>query len=206
MGQYFRPIVLKKNWKLAKQPVKASVLCYDFDNGAKLMEHSYVGNKFVNKVMQILANQYYGYHFVWCGDYADEVENSRGESVDLYDKAGDFIDREVEDFFTDLPREEKYTQAYNDLCDTFVEDYVEYKYLINLSKKVYVVMEKNNPDEWQVHPLPLFTCNSNGRGGGDYRLDDERVGSWAFDRIAVSNDDEAIKGLKKVDGYFEMDL
>ena len=206
MGQYFRPIVLKKNWKLAKQPVKASVLCYDFNNGAKLMEHSYVGNKFVNKVMQILANQYYGYHFVWCGDYADEVENSRGESVDLYDKAGDFIDREVEDFFTDLPREEKYTQAYNDLCDTFVEDYVEYKYLINLSKKVYVVMEKNNPDEWQVHPLPLFTCNSNGRGGGDYRLDDERVGSWAFDRIAVSNDDEAIKGLKKVDGYFEMDL
>lgn len=206
MGQYFRPIVLKKNWKLAKQPVKASVLCYDFDNGAKLMEHSYIGNKFVNKVMQILANQYYGYHFVWCGDYADEVKNYKGEEISLYDKAGDFIDREVEDFFTDLPREEKYTQAYNDLCDTFVEDYVEYKYLINLSKKVYVVMEKNNPDEWQVHPLPLLTCNSNGRGGGDYRLADERVGSWAFDRIAVSNDDEAIKGLKKVDGYFEMDL
>ena len=206
MGQYYRPIVLKKNWKRAKQPVKASVLCYDFDNGAKLMEHSYIGNKFVNKVMQMLANQYYGYHFVWCGDYADEVKNYKGEEISLYSKADDFMDKEVEDFFSDIPREERYTKEYNALFDTFVDEYVEYKYLINLSKKVYVVMEKNNPDKWQVHPLPLLTAYGNGRGGGDYTLTDERVGTWAFDRIAVSNDDAAIKGLKKVDGHFKLDF
>ena len=25
-----------------------------------------------------------------------------------------------------------------------------------------------NNDDWLVHPLPLLTCEGNGRGGGDY--------------------------------------
>ena len=42
MGQYYKPIFLSENNK----PV-LSVTCYDFGVGAKLMEHSWMGNSFV---------------------------------------------------------------------------------------------------------------------------------------------------------------
>jgi hypothetical protein len=32
-----------------------------------------------------------------------------------------------------------------------------------------------------------MTCEGNGRGGGDYRGDEDYVGSWARDIISVSN-------------------
>jgi hypothetical protein len=56
-----------------------------------------------------------------------------------------------------------------------------------------------------VHPLPLLTCSGNGRGGGDYCLDDERVGIWAFDRIGITDDEAEIAGFKQISGEFELD-
>ena len=38
-----------------------------------------------------------------------------------------------------------------------------------------------------IHPLPLLTCAGNGRGGGDFRSEDSRVGTWFKDRIYTSN-------------------
>ena len=81
MGQYYAPVILKENWKKEEQPVRASVKCYDFDNGAKLMEHSYVGNNFVKAAMLAITKfdtENKGVPFVWCGDYADNV------STDVY--------------------------------------------------------------------------------------------------------------------------
>jgi hypothetical protein len=44
-------------------------------------------------------------------------------------------------------------------------------------------------DGWQIHPLPLLTCEGNGRGGGDYGGNDQNlVGLWARNTISVSND------------------
>jgi hypothetical protein len=37
----------------------------------------------------------------------------------------------------------------------------------------------------KYHPLPLLTCEGNGRGGGDYRGDSPLIGSWARDIISV---------------------
>ena len=79
-----------------------------------------------------------------------------------------------------------------------------YKYLVNYSKKQYCIIPANKKG-WQVHPLPLLTCSDNGRGGGDYCLDDNRVGSWAFDRIGVTNDRALFKGFKQISGIFKMD-
>lgn len=56
MGQYYRNTFLKKNWKTAKQPVKASLRPYDFVNGAlngfikpcgmqEIEHHCYLGRK-----------------------------------------------------------------------------------------------------------------------------------------------------------------
>ena len=43
--------------------------------------------------------------------------------------------------------------------------------------------------EWpiQIHPLPILTCDGNGRGGGDLHKEDPLVGAWARNRVTVSN-------------------
>ena len=205
MGQYYNPCVLKKNWKTAKNPVMASLKCYDYGNGAKLMEHSYIGNSFVRSIEYLLANQFKGHVFVWCGDYADEVETRTG-THDIFCDAGRFI---YEDYDSpdkalngDIPAmpEWKKGQPWN-----AYETIPYYKYLINYSKKQYCTIPVNDNDKYQVHPLPLLTCSGNGRGGGDYHLDDERVGSWAFDKIGISNNSSDIKGFKRISGLFKRD-
>lgn len=195
MGQYFHPIILKKNWKLSNKPVYSTFSSYDFDNGAKLMEHSYVHNSLVSAVCYVLANYEYGKPFVWCGDYADEVKTSKGEK-DLYTESYELLDKDYN------PKE-----VYGIPEDVYEQ---EWKYLVNLTKKEYCKIPTYKKGEWAVHPLPLLTCNSNGCGGGDYCLvtddydyrKDKRIGSWAYDRIGVTNDDEEIMGFKEIDGTF----
>ena len=200
MGQYYIPSVLRKNWKTAKNPVLVSLKCYDFGNGAKLMEHSYIGDRFVRSMEFLLANDFKGHPFVWCGDYADHVETKTGEH-DIYRDASLFI---YEDY--DSPTNDKKSRKYLALKDSIpampewkegekwnpYETIPYYKYLVNYTKKQYCIVPEFDINEHQVHPLPLLTCSGNGRGGGDYRLDDERVGIWAFDRIGLTNDEDEV--------------
>lgn len=215
MGQYYNPSVLRKNWKTAKNPVLVSLKCYDFGNGAKLMEHSYIGNSFVRSMEYLLANDYKGHPFVWCGDYADHVETKTGEH-DIYHDASLFI---YEDY--DSPTNDKKSRKYLALKDSIpaMPEYVEgevwnpyktipyYKYLVNYSKKQYCIVPEFDikSDEYKVHPLPLLTCSGNGRGGGDYGLDDGRVGIWAYDKIGLTNDEDEVAGFKEIDGFFKLD-
>jgi hypothetical protein len=196
MGQYYNPSILKKNWKQAKNPVEASLKCYDYNNGAKLMEHSYVGNGFVNAVEDLLANSYKGYPFVWIGDYADPVTTNTGEH-DIYHDANSFIykDKNSSDF----------SKKYKELKASIPDEIHHYKYLINYTKKEYCIIPEKKENVWQVHPLPLLTCSGNGRGGGDYCLDDYRVGMWAFNKIGITNDKSEIVGFKEINGVFELD-
>ena len=61
-----------------------------------------------------------------------------------------------------------------------------YRYIINHSKKQFVDKTKAPKQEnFALHPLPLLTCEGNGRGGGDYRDDAPIVGKWARDIISV---------------------
>lgn len=213
MGQYYNPSVLRKNWKTAKNPVLVSLKCYDFSNGAKLMEHSYIGNSFVRSMEFLLANDYKGHPFVWCGDYADHVETKTGEH-DIYRDASLFI---YEDY--DSPTNDKKSRKYLALKDSIpampewkegekwnpYETIPYYKYLVNYTKKQYCIVPEFDSNEHQVHPLPLLTCSGNGRGLGDYNLDDERVGIWAYDRIGLTNDEDEVAGFKKIDGFFKLD-
>ena len=215
MGQYYNPSILKKNWKTADNPVSAALKCYDFDNGAKLMEHSYIGNRFVRSMEFLLAGEFKGHPFVWVGDYADHVETKTGDH-DIYNDASHFI---YEDY--DSPTNDKKSRKYLTLKDSIpaIPEWKEvekwnpyetipyYEYLVNYTKKQYCIVPEfdDSTDEYQVHPLPLLTCSGNGRGGGDYGLDDERVGSWAFDRIGLTNDEDEVAGFKKIDGFFKLD-
>lgn len=195
MGQYYFPILLKKNWKLAKQPVSMTLYSHEFHNGLKLMEHSYVGNTFVRAMQYVIANFGNDLHFVWCGDYADiEKTHYYPDGVDLYSMA---------DALTES-NDEHYLFTKNSIPP--FEDLHDYKYIINKSKKEYVIIPEYDEDVWQVHPLPILCANSNGRGGGDYCpnsvRDEQFIGRWAYDIINVSDDENDIKGYKEIKPNF----
>ena len=66
----------------------------------------------------------------------------------------------------------------------------KFKYLVNYDKKEFVDKSKTPQDSYgsEMHPLPLLTCEGNGRGGGDFRGNEgELVGRWSRDTIGVSS-------------------
>ena len=168
MGQYYKSVSIEKNESLT--PV-------DYDNGSKLMAHSYIGNSFVNVVEQLIADggQWFGNRIVWAGDYADPEPNYEQKLYHLPEC---------------IKPEPNYEQKLYHLSECIKPEQNTYKYfrfLVNESKKMYVDLDKVKPDEdgWKIHPLPLLTCEGNGRGGGDFWGKDESgiVGSWARDVI-----------------------
>ena len=208
MGQYYRGVVLGKTTKRRKKIIiKQAYCCYAHKNGAKLMEHSYVGNWYVKAYEQALGGKFYGYPFVWAGDYADEMYNT-----DVYTKANEFIDNKTKrnakkkDFypvkggFGTLHFEKLYKDGDIEKADEsdFVEKVITndnadkvdtFKYIINLDKKEAVAMPELKEDELTIHPLPLLCASGNGRGGGDYNgINEDMVGKWAYDRIGMSNE------------------
>ena len=209
MGQYYRGVVLGKTTKRRKKIIiKQAYCCYAHNNGAKLMEHSYVGNWYVKAYEQALGGKFYGYPFVWVGDYADEMYNT-----DVYTKADEFIDDETK---RNAKKEGYYLNGFvfeklykdGDIDTAHEDDFVEkvitkdnadkvdtYKYIINFDKKVAVEIPEYNEDTWDIHPLPLLCASGNGRGGGDYSgINEEMVGAWAYDRIGLDN--ELPQGIK----------
>ena len=197
MGQYFKGVIFTKSSRKQKNnKIKKTLDAWAYKNGAKLIEHSYVGNSYVRAYEHLLAERYNGYPFVWIGDYADE---HNGENIyDLtcqyreqqsnriarkqgfrkedgyyykYDKKGNCISKK--DFFYEvIPYDENVT----------------YKYILNYDKKCFVRIP-NISSELTIHPLPLLCADGNHRGGGDYYgSNEELVGLWAYDRIGVGNE------------------
>ena len=178
MGQYYRGVILKDNidvTNITSNDIHEAFCCYEHDNGAKLMEHSYVNNWYVKAYENELANECFGNHFVWVGDYADS---------NLFDLAYDFIKAKR------INIAEK--QGYYDFKS--VTDYDElvsttYEYIINFTKKMFIRIPKEIDDCLVIHPLPLLCADGNGRGGGDYYGSNmELIGSWAYDKIGVANE------------------
>lgn len=193
MGQYYRALFLNdKNNK----PF-ASVRSYDFGNGAKLMEHSWIGNPFVSFVENQLINQ--AQPIVWAGDYADKEDPKTLTKDDLkphVDEKSDYWNLKV------LTKEG--INLYH-LCEnvgvlthgeTVKDKYSHnfpvtpkrFKYLVNYDKGEFVDKTKvPDVDGWRIHPLPLLTCEGNGRGGGDFHGESDLIGRWSRDRIGVTS-------------------
>lgn len=159
MGQYYHVIFLADKGTSKNEVIRAFALPW-FGNGAKLTEHSYINNPFVNAVEYFLSPEgmFYKTRIVWAGDYAD---NEVGLEQNLHTMCEDYPNKELKPSLQ-IP--------------------IEYKYIINHTKKQYV-----NKDKYKsYHPLPLLTAEGNGRGGGDYKEDDEEyVGIWSRDVISI---------------------
>jgi len=166
MGQYYKPISIEK---------KQYVYSHDYGNGLKLMEHSWLSNGFVGVVEDLIAEggAWNGDRIVWAGDYADDEKNRKSNLFSL-------------------------TEA--EKCRIRPDETEnKYRYVINLDTKEYVdktkipvsdVYTEDDGKEWPyvIHPLPILTCEGNGRGGGDLHKESPLVGKWARNRVTVANE------------------
>lgn len=164
-----------------------------WNNGVKLMEHSWHGNAFMNAMTSYLLRE--PRHVVWAGDYADAESNS---DINLYSIGCTAMDDEQDLGLTPTP------DAFHD-GDTAAADLAEaqqVRWLLNHSKQQYVDLfalplssvfttAEGEVFEYRVHPLSLLVADGNGRGGGDYGDEYEGislVGAWARDLIGVSSE------------------
>lgn len=163
--------------------------------GAKLMEHSWVGNSFMLHVQQLLApgNPWHKTRIVWTGDYSDKELFTGDPERNLYDLASD---------------------EFTDISNQPTVDGPQTRYIVNHSKNMYIDLsevpdsvdehEQGFKEAWKIHPLSVLTSSGNGRGGGDYRDDyDTNVGSWAGD--VISSEYEEPVGMEKYTAFFVKD-
>lgn len=178
MGQYYKPICLDNGLQ------EQWIYSHEYGNGLKLMEHSYIGNNFVGMVERLLSNgnMWHMKPLVWAGDYAD---TDKFQLHNLYEQCDE----------------------YNQFKNKKELKPLNVRYIINHTKKEFVDKNKvpKDKDGWRVHPLPLLTCEGNGRGGGDYWVDNPNLGRWSRDIISVSKTKPKEKDLVELVPNFTMD-
>ena len=176
MGQYYKPTILNKK----NTGIKAWWYSWDYDNGLKLMEHSYMGNSLCNAVEHYLMRN--PQRLVWAGDYAD---NEKGMDTNIFMLSDDKEKRKITDGDT----------------SAIPSGY----FVVNHTHREYYRRDAIEPFEkdWIINPLPILTCEGNGRGGGDYhcRTDADFVGTWARCTIEVT-DKEPGAEYAEIQPYF----
>ena len=178
MGQYYRACMLNEK----KDKVLHFADSWTYGCGCKLMEHSYMKNKFVRAVVDFVRHNG-GANLVWAGDYGDQRIPGEGDKMLNYYEAS----RQGSEIII-IPGES-------------VDDM---RYLVNHDKKEYVdLWNIPSVDGWEVHPLPLLCADGNGRGGGDYEGTGMKyVGSWAGDFITVETDFDPGEEYKEIKPNF----
>lgn len=157
MGAYYNGCVKQGRAKSFKRYDSWSL-----QSGAKLMEHGYLENDYVNAVLNtIVADK--PFKLSWLCDYTDNEELTWGTS------------KEVNFDVTDV------------LCGQFVPCVY-----VNLDKKEYInlneVIEhssfKYTNSDWLIHPLVLLTnSEEESMGGGDYHKSCSWRSSWKGDTL-----------------------
>jgi len=161
MGQYYYAVLLDTRGAVV------GWLC-PFSGGMKLMEHSYLGNEFVSTFEWELspAGRFHKSRVVWAGDYSDPEPNME---ANLYKICNERKELEIGSGME-------------------IQSTINYPFLVNHTKRQFVDKSKvpKGLGGFQIHPLPLLTCEGNGRGGGDfYGESAELIGSWARDVISA---------------------
>ena len=175
MGQYYYAIILSETKLGKKELIRMWMSPHAYSNGAKLTEHSYIGNNFIQAFEYLISQDgmFYKSRIVWAGDYADPEENDTNNLYNMVVENGTYL----------------FPKSKDTSC---------YRYIINHSKNLYVDKERivNKPEPKYMlqrmdkilvlHPLPLLVSEGNGRGGGDYHGNNEELcGTWARDIISV---------------------
>ena len=204
MGQYYKYVNVDK---------KEFMRSWDYDCGAKLMEHSYIGddgmgNPFSGAFIELLQNRWKGDCVVLVGDYADE-EYMTKNFPELWETFveknpwlrsrreynGEFYDRSLYECGEDLDT------GYKSLTGIEQKDKCP-RYAVNHDKKEYVDLFNHTLKAWEytdeetgekrttlIFALNLLIALGNGLGGGDYHGEDKLlVGYWAGDEVGLEDE------------------
>ena len=153
----------------------------DYSCGQKIMEHSYIGNLFVQGVLSETENN--PARIKWVGDYSKDYKKISNKSISGFNN-----------------------QNILDPDDSSTKG----GYIVNHDKKVYIdlneycdtLLNKYKVDEFQIHPLPLLCAVGNGEGGGDYYgINSIYVGLWSEDIIQWFPDGTEIKKIEGMEHY-----
>ena len=191
LGQYFRPILGDEfglNCKVFDRSVNGEYTL------AKLMEHSWWKNPFVNAFSEFLYNE--PRRVAWVGDYADEPDDFDFPNCSAF-----------------------YVPCYKEIWGETIQpigvvssDFkLDGKFLLNHDRQQFVDLDEykklsEDKDGWTIHPLPLLTAVGNDRGGGDFHEGNtgfENVGIWAWQLLSFV--DNPPKGFSKFPLMFKED-
>lgn len=169
MEQYFRALLCNKETG-TKTVYRWSGMGKSLDSDTPLNRQYWWYNNFVGKIAKILYKN--PLNVAWVGNLSDE-------SRVLHNGAWGLENQPI-------------------LTDGIVAMYLDGKYLINHTQKLYISGSEYREemvqkvvginDEQILHPLPLLTALGNGKGDNDYhgrnQLD---VRSWSFNVISVDD-------------------
>ena len=163
MGQYYVGIILDNKVEGEREKIRLFVS----PSWCKLMDHSWIFDPSVQSFEKLLTRrgEHYKSRVVWAGDYADEEPGLvRVDGEEIHQNLYDMCDEKL------------------NLKPKAVKTMKQYPYIVNHTKKQFV--DKNKCVS-KIHPLPLLTCEGNGRGTGDFRGESPLIGAWARDVISV---------------------
>ena len=167
-----------------------------YDNGLKLMEHSYIGNSVMNAVFGQIKD--HPLRIAWMGDYSDE------EQGDVYEHK--LMHTAFLHIYETVYGEDQEKHLIQPEPMAFDLDSTGW-YLVNHTQRQYISLDTYvNRNKWEavwkdwktgeteaydmcINPLSLLTACGNDRGGGDYHAgfpDYNKVGLWAFDKIELT--------------------
>jgi hypothetical protein len=177
MGQYYQIVILaekpcddKAADRQLPEIIRLALNPNNYQHGAKIMEHSYIGNQFISLAEYMLSplGMFYKSRLVWAGDYAD-TETATGQNLYHMTPKPQLLFCCSKDFRSE-----------------------DYRYIVNHTKREFVDKQRcidkygDDYDGLIIHPLPLLVCDGNGRGGGDYWGPGENdCGRWARDIISM---------------------
>jgi len=156
MGQYYLAVILAE--KSDKEYVRTYLDPLMYDNGMKLVEHSYIGNNFMNVVENLIGpnGMFYKSRLVWAGDYADKEPDSEKNLHTMCEEKSPFV---------------------------YKDNVASYTYIVNHTKKVYVKKRSGV----HPLSLLTAEGNGRG-GGDYHGPNMDMVGTWARDVISMENE------------------
>jgi hypothetical protein len=178
MGQYYMAVNIDNGESMSPHAYG--------NNGAKLMEHSYVNNDFTCAVKQLLSpgGQWHKARILWAGDYGDLKFSDFSKDKDSpVVKLADELSGGA-NVYCELQSNKELTAVKP--VSGIIKDLI----LVNHTKKVCMkYRDIKEIDGWAIDPLPLLTSDGNGRGGGDYSGSFvEACGTWAGDSISIETE------------------
>jgi len=177
MGQYYYAIILSDTKIGGKEHIRMWMSPHAYSNGAKLTEHSYIGNHFIQAFEYLISpdGMFYKSRIVWAGDYAEPEENN---TKNLYQMV-------VENGTYQRPKSID-TSCYRYIVNHSKKLYVDKERIVNKPELEYILPRSNFLSKLIFNPLPLLVSEGNGMGGGDYHGNNEELcGTWSRDIISV---------------------